>query len=223
MYKIMVVEDDVTIRSIICENLKKEGFEYFEIKDFEHVTEEFVKYKPELILMDINLPVNDGFYYCGRIRALSKVPIIFISARNTDMDIIIATNMGGDEYLIKPFSIEVLIAKVKGMLRRAYSYNDEDADILSYKDMIFNVDSGTISYKNESSELTHNESRILKLLLKNQGKVVTRERIIRSLWNDESFIDDNTLTVNITRIRKKLDNIGCPGLIKTVRNEGYII
>lgn len=219
----MVVEDDSNISQIICENLEKQGFQCLRIVEFGNIIDEFIAFKPELVLMDINLPGNNGFYWCDKIRELSKAPLIFISARDSDMDIVLATNMGGDDYLVKPFSIEVLLAKVKGILRRTYSYNEGDSNILSFGDLIFNADNGMIACKNIRDELTHNEMGILKILLKNQGKVVSRERIMRMLWSDEKFIDDNTLTVNITRLRKKLSDIGCENMIKTIRNEGYII
>lgn len=223
MYKIMVVEDDSNISEIICENLIKHSFQCLRIVQFENIIEEFIKFKPELILMDINLPGNDGFYWCDKIRVLSKAPIIFISARSSDMDIVLATNMGGDDYLVKPFSIEVLLAKVRGMLRRTYAYNEGDSNILSFEELIFNADNGMIECRDKNEKLTHNEMEILKILLRNQGKAVSRERIMRTLWNDERFIDDNTLTVNITRLRKKLSAIGYDNIIRTIRNEGYII
>ena len=223
MYRVMVVEDDTNISKIICQALEKEGFECHRVVEFDKVMDEFVQFSPELVLMDINLPGNDGFYWCEKIRVLSKAPLIFISARSADMDIIVATNMGGDDYLVKPFSIEVLMAKVKGMLRRAYSYQEDEIHVISYGELFLNLDNGIVQYRDCEVELTHNEKEILNILLKNQGKVVRRERIMRSLWNDESFIDDNTLTVNVTRIRKKLQQIGCHDVIRTVRNEGYII
>lgn len=223
MYRVMIVEDDTNISRIICEALEKEGFECHRVVEFDRVIDEFVRFSPELVLMDINLPGNDGFYWCEKIRMLSKAPLIFISARSTDMDIITATNMGGDDYLIKPFSLEVLVAKVKGVLRRAYSYQEDEIHVIACGELFLNMDNGVVQYKELEVELTHNEKEILGILLKNQGKVVRRERIMRSLWNDESFIDDNTLTVNITRIRKKLKEMGCGDMIRTVRNEGYII
>lgn len=219
----MVIEDDFEISRIVSESLTKKGFEAKGVTDFSKVMEAFIAFAPELVLLDINLPGESGFYWCEKIRALSKVPIIFISARNSDMDIIVATNMGGDDYLIKPFSIEVLMAKVKGVLRRTYAYNETEMNVLSFKELILNLDNGMIFCEDRQESLTHNEKEILKLLIKNQGKSVSRERIIRSLWNDERFIDDNTLTVNITRLRKKLSDIGCEQMIKTVRNEGYMI
>ena len=223
MYKVMVVEDDDNISKIICKALEKEGFFCHQVVEFDKVIDDFIAFSPELVLMDINLPGNDGFYWCEKIRRLSKAPLIFISARSTDMDIITATNMGGDDYLIKPFSIAVLVAKVKGVLRRAYSYKEEELHVISYGEVFLNMDNGVVQYKGQEMELTHNEKEILGILLKNQGKIVRRERIMRSLWQDESFIDDNTLTVNITRIRKKLKEMGCDDFIRTVRNEGYLI
>lgn len=146
-----------------------------------------------------------------------------MAIRSSDMDIITATNMGGDDYLIKPFSIAVLIAKVKGVLRRAYSYKEDELHVISYGEVFLNMDNGVVQYKGQEIEMTHNKKERLGILLKNQGKTVRRERIMRILWNDESFIDDNTLTVNITRIRKKLKELGCDDFIRTVRNEGYLI
>lgn len=223
MFKIMVVEDDQQISSIICENIEKHGFDCRKIDQFDSVLNEFIRYSPDLVLMDINLPCYDGFYWCGKIRVISKVPIIFISARNTDMDIIIATNMGGDDYLIKPFSIDVLMAKVSGLLRRVYSYNDSEMNVISYKGLIFNLSNGSIQCGEKSMTLSRNEIQILSALLKNRGMIVSRERIIRTLWKDSSFIDDNTLTVNVTRLRKKLDEIGLQNYIETRKGEGYLI
>jgi DNA-binding response OmpR family regulator len=184
---------------------------------------EFEEFGPDIVLLDIILPYYDGYYWCGKIRMLSKVPVIFISSKAEDMDIIIASNMGGDDYLIKPFSIDVLMAKVSNMLRRAYSYDNCEMNIISYDQLIFNVGSGTVSANGSSIELTKNEAQILALLLKNRGNVVSRERIIRSLWKEESFIDDNTLTVNMTRIKKKLQGLGLDHFIETKKGLGYMI
>ena len=223
MYRIMVVEDDEKISRILCDELGKEGFQTYRITCFENVIEDFLSFKPELILMDINLPGTDGIYWCREIRALSKAPLIFISARNSDKDIVKAMALGGDDYLIKPFSAEVLLAKVKGILRRTYSYQEDESNIISCNDLFLNTDNGVVIHKERQGELTHNEKEILVILIKNHGKTVSRERIMRALWNSEKFIDDNTLTVNITRIRKKLEEIGCKNMIKTIRNEGYMI
>lgn len=223
MFKIMVVEDDQQISGIICENIEKQGFPCRRIEQFDDVLNQFIAYEPDLVLMDINLPCYDGFYWCGKIRVLSKVPLIFISARNADMDIIVATNMGGDDYLIKPFSIDVLMAKVSGLLRRTYSYNDSEMNVISYKELIFNFGDGTIQCGERSSILTRNETQILRILLKSSGMIVSRERIIRTLWKDSNFIDDNTLTVNIARLRKKLSDIGLHNYIETRKSEGYLV
>ena len=219
----MVVEDDQQISGIIRENIEKHGFGCRRIEQFENVLNEFIEYAPDLVLMDINLPSYDGFYWCGKIRVLSKVPLIFMSARNSDMDIIIATNMGGDDYLIKPFSIDVLMAKVSGLLRRVYSYNDSEMNVISYKGLIFDFGNGTVQCGEKSETLTPNETQIMNALLKNRGITVSRERIIRTLWKDSSFIDDNTLTVNVTRLRKKLSEIGLENYIETRKGEGYLI
>lgn len=184
---------------------------------------EFEEYKPDLVLLDILLPCYDGYYWCGQIRMVSKVPVIFISSKGEDMDIIIATNMGGDDYVVKPFSIDVLMAKVNGLLRRTYAYDNCEMNIISHDKLVFNYGSGMISANGHSVELTKNEAQILALLLKNRGNIVSRERIIRSLWKEASFVDDNTLTVNITRIKKKLLGIGLENCIETKKGLGYII
>ena len=223
MYRILVVEDDKTISRIICAELQKEGFDTEMVTEFDNIAEKYLAYQPHLAIMDINLPGTSGFYWCKEIRVLSEAPLIFISARDSDRDIVKAMTLGGDDYLVKPFSAEVLIAKVKSMLRRTYSYREEENSIVSYGDLILNLDNGVVMHKEKEAQLTYNEMSILGMLLKSGGKAVSRERIMRSLWKDEKFIDDNTLTVNITRIRRKLDSIGCENRIQTIRNEGYMI
>lgn len=223
MFKILLIEDDKKIADIVVENLIKVGYDSLAVTDFSDVLPEFMAYKPDLVLLDIILPFYDGYYWCGQIRLLSKVPIIFISSKSTDMDIIIATNMGGDDYLVKPFSIDVLLAKVAGLLRRTYSYDNTEMDIISHQGLIFNIGSGMVSVNEKNAKLTKNEAQILGLLLKSRGNTVSRERIMRSLWKDASFIDDNTLTVNITRLRKKLKDLGLESYIETIKNLGYKI
>ncbi|QXM05486.1 response regulator transcription factor [Crassaminicella indica] len=223
MFKIMIVEDDLKIAQIVKENLIKWSFDVEVVEDFSDVLNIFSKYKPHLILMDINLPLYDGFYWCSQIRKLSKVPIIFISSRNTNMDIIMAINMGGDDFINKPFSIDVLVAKINAVLRRTYSYMDAESDIVEYKDVFLNIKDNCILYKGRQIELTRNEFKIIYILMKNAGSVVSREKIMKSLWEDESFVDDNTLTVNINRLRKKLEEIGIEDFIKTKKGKGYII
>jgi len=223
MFKIFVVEDDEKIADIIVQNLSKAGHSCISVKQFCDIMPEFIEYKPDLVLLDIILPFYDGYYWCGKIRLISKVPVIFISSKSEDMDIIIATNMGGDEYIIKPFSIDILQAKVSGLLRRTYSYDNSEMDIISHQGLIFNIGSGIASANGNSVELTKNESQILSLLLKNRDNVVSRDRIMRSLWKDASFIDDNTLTVNMTRLKKKLSSLGLESYIETKKNLGYMV
>lgn len=223
MFKIMIVEDDEKISNIMSNNLKKWGYEIIIPKNFSYIVQSYIENKPHLILMDINLPYFDGFYYCNKIRELSKVPIIFISSRDGNMDIVMAINMGGDDFLSKPFSMEVLLVKIKALLRRTYSYQDKDMKVLQYNNVILNLKDYTVCFKNKGVELSKNEFKILYILMKNNNKIISREFIMRKLWEDESFVDDNTLTVNINRLRKKLLNLDLDNFIRTKRKEGYII
>lgn len=221
--KIMIVEDEPIIRDMIGESIRKWGYETIILDDFSQVLEIFLKENPHLVLMDINLPVYDGFYWCNKIRDISKVPIIFISSRNTPMDMVMAINMGGDDFIQKPFYEEVLITKIKALLRRTYSYTETVATIIEHDGIMLNLNNGDVFYGDKKAELTKNEFKILNILMQNKGTVVSREKIMRSLWEDESFVDDNTLTVNIARIRKKLAELGKENYIATMKGEGYII
>lgn len=223
MFKILIIEDDVKIREIILESIQKWGYEGMAAEDFSRVMESFADYKPHLVLMDINLPAFDGFYWCGKIREVSKVPVIFISSRNSNMDIIMAVNMGGDDFIQKPFSLEVLLAKVNAMLRRTYSYVDVETNVMGHQGVVLNLKDSCVLYQQKKLELTKNEFKILYILMKNSGRVVSREEIMRKLWEDESFVDDNTLTVNINRLRKDLGDMGLEEFIRTKRGQGYII
>ncbi|MGI6748354.1 MAG: response regulator transcription factor [Anaerovoracaceae bacterium] len=221
--KIMIVEDEPIIRDMIGESMRKWGYETIILDDFSQVLEIFLKENPHLVLMDINLPVYDGFYWCNKIRDISKVPIIFISSRNTPMDMVMSINMGGDDFIQKPFYEEVLITKIKALLRRTYSYTETVATIIEHDGIMLNLNNGDVFYGDKKAELTKNEFKILNILMQNKGSVVSREKIMRNLWEDESFVDDNTLTVNITRIRKKLAELGKENYIATMKGEGYII
>ena len=223
MFKILIIEDDEKIASIILENLKKWGYDGTIASDFNNILGQFTNYNPDLVLLDINLPSYDGFYWCSRIRQVSKVPIIFISSRTGHMDIIMAVNMGGDDFVTKPFSLEVLMAKISAILRRTYTYTDVDSNLIEYNGIVLNIKDDTLLYSECKVELTKNEFRILHILLKNHGSIISREKIMRELWKDESFVDDNTLTVNINRLRKKLKDAGLEELIQTRKNEGYMI
>ncbi len=223
MFKILIVEDDNKIAEIILENLKRWGYEGLLIENFSNIFEEFVRYCPNLVLLDINLPSYDGYYWCNKMRQVSKIPIIFISSRNTSMDIIMAVNMGGDDFIAKPFSLDVLMAKVSAVLRRTYSYVDSSTDLIEHNGAILNFNDYSLLYKEQKRELTKNEFKILHLLIKNNGIIVSRDRIMRNLWEDESFVDDNTLTVNINRLRKKLSDVGLEDYISTKKGQGYVV
>jgi DNA-binding response OmpR family regulator len=223
MFKLFIVEDDPKLRDLLFENTSKWGFEVACCQDFSDVLSEFSKWSPHLVLMDINLPNFDGFYWCSKIRELSKLPIIFLSSRNSNMDIDMAINMGGDDFISKPFSLEVLMVKINALIRRSYSYSNSDTSVLEHNKVVLNLNDNSLSYMNSKVDLTRNEFKILSLLMKENGNVISRDKIMRSLWEDESFIDDNTLTVNINRLRKKLEDIELVDYIKTRKGQGYII
>ncbi|SKC41095.1 response regulator transcription factor [Maledivibacter halophilus] len=221
MYKILIVEDDHTISSIVRDKLNKWGYDTLTISDFSNVIAEYTAFQPHLVLMDINLPYYDGFFWCSKIRQISKVPIIFISSRDTEGDKIRGITQGGDDYIEKPFSLDMLIVKVQAMLRRAYSYSDEKLNVLAYRDIILNIEDLMVFSGEREIRLTHNECKILSFLIRNSDKIVSRPRLIKALWDDESFVDDNTLTVNINRLRKKLKELRCGDYIETIKGEGY--
>jgi DNA-binding response OmpR family regulator len=223
MFKIMIIEDDLKMREIILENIVRWGFQGYYVQDFNKVFDDFVKYEPHLVLMDINLTSYDGFYWCGKIREVSKVPIIFISSRNTNMDIIMAINMGGDDFIQKPFSLDVLMAKINGLLRRTYNYTNTSSNIIEHNGVMLNIKDSSVIFKDRKAELTKNEFRILYTLMKDKGEIISRDKIMRALWEDENFIDDNTLTVNINRLRKKLEDFGLVDYIQTKKGQGYVI
>ena len=214
MYKLLIVEDDAVIAKSIQTYMESWGYQPICITDFEHVTKTFVEEQPHLVLMDISLPFYNGFHWCDEIRKISKVPVIFISSASDNMNIVMAMNMGGDDFIAKPFDLPVLQAKVQAMLRRTYDFAGE-SNLIEHKGMIFDSSDGMITYEGKRIELTKNEMRILQELLENKGKIVTRDRLMERLWESDSFIDDNTLTVNIARLRKKLEETGIKDMIKT--------
>lgn len=223
MFKIMIVEDEQTIREVLSESLQKWKFETVEITDFQNVLKTFVSEQPHLVLLDINLPVYDGFYWCQQIRESSKVPIIFISSRNTNMDMIMAMNMGGDDFINKPFSIDILIAKINALLRRTYNYIERSNEVMEHNGILLNVENSSMQINDEIIDLSKNEYKLLFHLMKNHGKILSREKLLRALWDDERFVDDNTLTVNINRLRKKIENAGIHNYIETKIGQGYIV
>src|SRR5699024_1141721 len=186
--KIMIVEDEPTIRDILEETIEKWGLKAVKLEAFDKVLQEFLNEKPDLLLLDINLPIFDGFYWCSKIREVSKVPIIFISSRNTPMDIVMAMNMGGDDYIQKPFDTDVLMSKVNSLLRRSYSYIATQSNILEHDGLVLNLENWDVHCADKRIELTKTEFIILKLLINNKGSIVHRNKIIRALWNDENFV-----------------------------------
>ncbi|WP_434798405.1 response regulator transcription factor [Terrisporobacter vanillatitrophus] len=221
---IFIIEDDKALSREIGLTLGKWGYSACEVNDFENITDEVLQCNPKLILMDVNLPCYDGFYWCSQIRNFMKVPIIFISSRDNDMDIIMSINMGGDDYITKPFSPQILVAKIQAILRRTYSYNNDlKSEIIKFKDITLNIVDGKIYFKDENAELTKNELKIMKILMENQEKIVSRDEIIEELWDTDEFISENTLTVNVNRLRKKLGSIGLNDFIETKKGQGYII
>ncbi len=219
----MVVEDEEIIRQLIMEELEKWKFETFGTTDFNQVFSDFEREEPQLVLLDINLPVLDGYYWCQKIREVSKVPIIFISSRNTNMDMIMAMNMGADDFVTKPFQIDVLIAKINALLRRSYNYTELSSEMMSHNGITLNVDNGSMEINGEIIDLSKNEYRLLFILMKHNGKILSREKLLRALWDDERFVDDNTLTVNINRLRRKIEQAGIQGYIETKVGQGYIV
>ena len=223
MFKIMVVEDDVSLKNIIAKCLTKWGHDVHQIENLENITEEFKNYNPELVLLDINLPFYDGFHWCNEIRKISKVPIIFISSRNSNMDVIMGVNLGADDYIQKPFSVDVLVAKVNALLRRTYNFVDNNSNQIIHNGVTLDLSTATINYEDNTIELTKNEIKILHELMKYKGQIVSRNKLMKKLWDNDWFVDDNTLTVNVNRIRSKLNEIGLEDFIETKRGLGYII
>ncbi|WP_221568356.1 response regulator transcription factor [Alkalihalobacillus sp. TS-13] len=223
MYKIMMIEDDEKIRRIVADSLKKWQYDVVEVSRFDQVLTEFEQKDPHLVLLDINLPVFDGYYWCQQIRSISKVPIIFLSSRDQNMDIIMAINMGGDDFIQKPFDLDILLAKINALLRRKYAYQEDENIRFYHRGMRLNVTNSTIEYKGQTTELSRNEFILLQLMMRNLGKIVSREDLMQALWNEDQFVDDNTLTVNVNRLRKKIAALGLEAFIVTRKGMGYLI
>lgn len=221
MYSIMVVEDDKKITELIKKALERYGYKTYDVEDFSNIKGEFIKHNPSLVLMDINLPFYDGFYWCRDIRTVSNVPIIFISARDSDMDQVLAIENGGDDYITKPFSYDLLLAKIKGVIRRVYGSYAEVSEIHEVDGLCLHVNQNIAEFHGKKMELSKKEFQLLYTLLKNIGKIVSRETLLEILWNDTDFVDDNTLSVNITRLRKRLEEIEIHDTIETKRGQGY--
>lgn len=223
MQKIYLVEDDATIVSVLADYLRQWGYECYPAKKFAEILQEFRAVSPDLILLDISLPYYNGYHWCQEIRNISEVPIIFLSSMDQQMNQIMAMNIGADDYLTKPFDLAFVLAKIQALLRRSYQYTHQQVQTFSLGDVTFHPIENLLKSKTESLPLSPNESRILSLLLQQQGKIVPKETIIEMLWNSEEFIDNNTLAVNMTRLRKKLSQTGLSDLVQTVKNKGYLI
>ncbi len=222
MYKILLVEDDEIISKSIKQHLENWNFEVVTAKDFRNITKEFTACNAHMVLLDLMLPFYDGYYWCKEIRKISNVPIVFLSSVSDNMNIVMAVNMGGDDFIAKPFNVNVLLAKIQAVLRRAYDMKG-GIPILEHKGVTLNLNDFNLSYRNKILELTKNEFRILETLLINKGKIVSRDALMVKLWQDDSYVEENTLTVNVTRLRKKLEDFGIDGFIKTKVGCGYII
>lgn len=222
MHRIFIIEDDLTIAKTLTTHLQSWQYEVSYCQDFQNIINEFISFDPQLVLLDISLPIYNGYHWCTEIRKFSTVPIIFVSSMNDNLNIVMAMNMGGDDFITKPFDLDVLIAKVQATLRRSYRFSGTN-HILSYKDIVLNSSDSTISYHDKTMELTKNELRILQILLEIPNTIITREEMMTKLWQSDQFVDDNTLTVNVTRVRKHLEEIGIYDFIITKKGIGYMV
>lgn len=222
MYRLFLVEDDETIARLIKKHLEKWEYEVSTVQDFGNVLGEFAACDPQLVLLDIRLPFYNGYHWCTQIRQVSKVPIIFLSSVSDNMNIVMAMNMGADDFIPKPFDLEVLTAKVQALLRRSYDFAGSSS-MLEHKGMLLNLSDATLLYQEKKVELTKNELKILQTLIENKTQVVTRETLMTRLWESDMYVDENTLSVNVNRLRKKLTSIGLEDSILTKKGIGYQI
>ena len=222
MFTIMIIEDNEQHQNEIWNLLMINGYSVLKVKEFNNIPQLVKEKKPELILLDINLSNDDGFKICTEIRSFSKVPIIFVTSRNTNIDELMAITLGGDDFITKPYNTQILLARINSLIKRAYP-NDSNLDIIQYNGLKLNILTSTIEYNENSEELTKNELKILYYLLINKGKIISRVEIMEYLWDSSMFVNDNTLTVNIGRIRSKIEELGVKDYIKTKRGQGYLV
>lgn len=222
MYKIFLVEDDDAIASAVAAHISSWGWEARRAGDLTRVLEEFTAYAPHLVLLDIGLPYRNGYHWCSEIRRLSQVPVVFLSSASDNLNIVMAMNMGGDDFIAKPFDLEVLAAKVQALLRRTYDFGSA-APLLEHRGAVLDTGDNTLSYEGRKLELTRNEYRLLQVLLEHKGKTVSRDTLMQKLWETDSFVDENTLTVNMTRLRRKLEGLGLENFIHTKKGLGYLL
>ena len=222
MYRILVIEDDMTMAKAIKKQLESWGNDVRLTEDFRNILSVFTEYDPHMVLMDIMLPFFNGYHWCSEIRKISNVPVVFISSASDNMNIVMAMNMGGDDFICKPVDPNVMMAKIQAVLRRTYDMAGK-VPLLEHRGAILNLHDTSLSYEGKRLELTRNEFRILQTLLENKGKVVSRDTLMTRLWQMDCYVEENTLTVNVTRLRKKLEHIGLTGFIKTKVGSGYLI
>lgn len=215
MFRLLLIEDDVTLFQELRERLSGWSYDVYGIKDFGRVMEEFAAVKPDLVIIDIQLPRFDGFHWCRMIRSHSNVPILFLSSRDHPTDMVMSMQLGADDFIQKPFHFDVLIAKIQAILRRVYNYNTEAISLKTWNGATVDYENNTVKNEAGTVELTKNEMFILKVLIEQKNKIVSREHLIKNLWEDERFVSDNTLTVNVNRLRKKLDELGLGRYIET--------
>lgn len=219
--KIMIIEDHEPIRNELSVLLEKYGYEVVSIDNFETVVEDCFKENPDLILLDINLPLYDGYYICREIRTKSEVPIIVVTSRDSEMDELMSMNLGADDFITKPYNTQILLARITTMLKRTHKETINNS--VQYQGVKLQLNNSTVIYKEQVIELSKNEMQILYVLLQNKGEIVSRNRLMETLWQSNEFIDDNTLTVNVNRVRKKLESAGLKDFIKTKRGQGYMV
>ena len=222
IYRILIVEDDRDIAKSIKQHIEAWGCSARTVRDFSDVMHEFAEFNPHLILMDIGLPFFDGYHWCSEIRKVSQVPVIFISSAADNMNIVMAVSMGGDDFIAKPFDLSVLTAKVQAMLRRTYDFSGA-SNLIEHRGAILNISDATLIYEGNIVDLTKNEYRILQALMENRGRAVSRDMLMKRLWETDSFVDENTLTVNVARLRKKLEQAGMQDFIQTKKGIGYLV
>ena len=222
MYRILIVEDDMTIAKVLAAHLEKWGYETRCAENFKNIMNDFLDFEPQLLMLDIGLPFFNGFHWCQEIRKVSQVPIMFLSSLDDNMNIVMAMNMGGDEFIEKPFDLNVVTAKAQALLRRTYAFQGS-SNLLEHDGIMLNLGDATVLYQDQKVELTKNEFRILQILFERAGKIVSRDEIIERLWDSDEFIDDNTLTVNVARLRKKLESVGRKDMIRTKKGIGYMV
>lgn len=222
MYRIYIIEDDFTIASLMKKNLENWGYTVRCTEDFQNIIGEFTEFEPHMVLADIMLPFFNGYHWCNEIRKISDVPIVFISSASDNMNIVMAMNMGGDDFISKPVDLNVMTAKIQALLRRTYDMGSK-IPMLEHRGAILNLNDATLSYDGNKIELTKNDFRILQTLMENKGKIVSRDTLMTKLWQIDCYVEENTLTVNVTRLRKKLEAAGLTDFIKTKVGAGYII